>query len=315
MGWKYPLLLWLTALPLLLASAYAVLLRRPKRRLAVRFPAHPLAEAAARRVSPRRYVAPALFAGAATAALVAAAGPIAPLRTPTGHPVVLIIDVSRSMEETDIAPTRIEAAQSAAREFVRHLPRKSRVALVTFGNYASVVVPLTERREVMRDAITALRTQLRTQLGPGLLEGVRAVTGEGPAPPLAPGLPFRAVAILLSDGRASDGIAPEEAAQEARRRGVRVFTVGLGTAADPSAFRSGVFGVLDEPTLRMIADETGGRYYRADEAGRLREIYRDLARAIGWTRRPTDVSHVVAAGALALLILSIVFRLRYSPIG
>jgi len=223
-GWKYPLLLWLTALPLLLAAAYAVLLRRPKRRLAVRFPAHPLAEAAAQRVSPRRYVAPALFAGAATAALVAAAGPIVPLRTPTGHPVVLIIDVSRSMEETDIAPTRIEAARAAAREFVRHLPRQSRVALVTFGNYASVVVPLTERREVMQDAIIALRTQLRTQLGPGLLEGVRAVTGEGPAPPLAPGLPFRAVAILLSDGRASDGIAPEEAAQEARRRGVRVFT-------------------------------------------------------------------------------------------
>ena len=100
----------------------------------------------------------------------------------------------------------------------------------------------------------------------------------------------------------------EEAAQEAERQGGRVVTVGLGTAADPSTFRSGVFGVLDEPTLRMIANETGGRYYRADEAGRLREIYRDLARAIGWARRPTDVSPGVAAGGRAPPLLSLCFR-------
>jgi len=237
------------------------------------------------------------------------------LRGPTGIPVVLIIDISRSMEETDIRPSRIEAARSAAREFVRHLPKESRVALVTFGNFATVVVPLTDQRQTMINGITGLRTQLRTQLGPGLLEGVRAVTGEGPVPPLPAGASFRAVAILLSDGRASDGISPEEAAREARRSGVRVYTVGLGTAADPSTFRSGFYGVLDEPTLRMIADETGGRYFRADEAGRLHEIYRDLARIIGWTRRPTEIAHVLAAVAALLLAASVVFRLRANPIG
>ena len=231
----------------------------------------------------------------------------------TAHPVVLIIDISRSMEETDIAPTRFEAAKAAGVEFARRLPRANRIALVTFGNFVSVVVPLTADRDRVITGIDSLTTQLRTQLGTGLMEGVRAVTGEGDLPPLATG--FRAVAVLLSDGRASDGVPPSEAAQHAKTRGVRVYTVGLGTAADPSTFRSGYYGVLDEPTLRMIADETGGRYYRAEEAGRLREIYRELARVIGWTRTPTDVSSWSAAAALLLLIAAVVLRFRYVPLG
>ena len=233
----------------------------------------------------------------------------------TGHPVVLIIDISRSMEETDIAPTRIEAAKAAGVEFARRLPRASRVALVTFGNFASVVVPLTADRARVIAGIENLTTQLRTQLGTGLMEGVRAVTGEGDLPPPPTPTGFRAVAVLLSDGRASDGVPPPEAAQHAKTRGVRAYTVGLGTAADPSTFRSGYYGVLDEPTLRMIADETGGRYYRAEEAGRLREIYRDLARVIGWTRTPTDVSALSAAAALLLLIAAVSLRFRYVPLG
>lgn len=314
MGWNYPLLLWLIVLPLGLAVFYVLLLRRHLRVLAVRFPTGLLA-----RASPgargRRYLSPALFAAGTLVAMLAAAGPIVPWRTPTGTPVALVIDVSRSMEETDIAPTRIDAAKAAARDFVTRMPRSSRVALVTFGNYATTVVPLTDRRREMLDAIAALRTQLRTQLGPGLLEGVHALTGEGPLPPAQAGGDARAVVILLSDGRASDGIAPEQAAGEARRRGVRVFTVGLGTAADPSTFRSGWFGVLDEPTLRLIAEATGGRYLRAEEAGRLREIYRELARAIGWTRRPLDVSAPVAGIALSLLVLAVLARFRFAPLS
>ena len=312
MAWRHPHLLWLTALvgPLLLA--YAIALRARHRPYPVRFHADPLRRAG-RAAGRRRHLPTALFSSGLLVALLGAAGPMVPLPATTGHPVVLIIDISRSMEETDIAPTRIEAAKTAGVEFARRLPRASRVALVTFGNFASVVVPLTADRARVIEGIDALTTQLRTQLGTGLMEGVRAVAGEGDTPPLAGG--FRAVAVLLSDGRASDGVPPQEAADYARTRGVRVYTVGLGTAADPSTFRSGFYGVLDEPTLRMIADETGGRYYRAEEAGRLREIYRDLARVIGWTRTPTDVSALSAAATLLLLIAAIVLRLRYVPLG
>jgi Ca-activated chloride channel family protein len=116
--------------------------------------------------------------------------------------------------------------------------------------------------------------------------------------------------VLLSDGRASDGVPPLEAAAEAKRRGVRVFTVGVGTTTDPSRLRSGYWGVLDEPTLRAIATETGGAYYHASAANRLREVYTELARVIGWGPKPTEVTAVVAGLAAVLLAASLLLRMR-----
>jgi len=94
-----------------------------------------------------------------------------------------------------------------------------------------------------------------------------------------------------------------------------VYTVGVGTARDPRTFRSGYWGVLDEPTLRAIAAETGGEYYHASAAGRLRSIYRDLARTIGWEWRPQEVTAIVGAVAMMLLVASVLLRYRISPIG
>lgn len=302
-------------------------LRRVPARGVVNFPLlRAAAEAAAHAGPIRRHLAAAAFMLAIAVAIIGAAGPIIPWPAPTGWPVVLMIDVSRSMLETDIPPSRIEAAQAAALDFVQRLPRSTKVALVSFGNYATLVVPLTADHERVREAIRSLSVQLRTQLGNGLMEGVRAVAGEqtaaaapvAPAVPVAPDPPRsvapRAVGVLLTDGRASDGIPPLEAAQEARRRGMRVYTVGIGTAADPRTFRSGYFGVLDEPTLQAIASETGGEYFHAAETGRLRTIYRDLARVVAWERRPQEVTAVVAGIAMALLVASVVLRSWTAPI-
>lgn len=315
MTWRHPEFLWLTVCAGILVLAYAAALRSRRRPYPVRFHADPLGRAAPLADRRRRHLPTALFTAGMLIALLGAAGPVMVLPATTGHPVVLIIDISRSMEETDIVPSRIEAAKRAAVEFARRLPRASPLALVTFGNFAATVVPLTPNHDRVIDGINSITTQLRTQLGTGLMEGVRAVTGEGPlsAPPPAAG--FRAVAILLSDGRASDGIPPLEASRQAKARGVRVYTVGLGTAADPSTFRSGYFGVLDEPTLRMIADATGGRYFRAEDAGRLREIYRDLAGIIGWRRAPTEVSALAATIALLLFVAAVITRVKSIPLG
>ena len=312
MAWKQPALLWLLLALGGLILLYLSTLRRVPARGAVTFPTWAAAEAATHASRIRRHLSAAFFMLAVAAALIGAAGPVAPWRTPTGWPVVLIIDVSRSMEEPDIAPSRIEASKTAALEFVQRLPRSTKVALVSFGNYATLVVPLTPDRERLQDGIRNLTTQLRTQLGNGLMEGIHAVVGEGDAS--APPGPPKAVAVLLTDGRASDGIPPLEAAQEARRRGVRVYTVGVGTAGDPRTFRSGYWGVLDEPTLRAIAAETGGEYFRAAEAGRLRTIYRDLARTIGWEWRPQEVTAIVAAVAMVLLVASVLLRSSISPL-
>lgn len=312
MTWQHPQFLWLTALAGGLVLAYTVALRVQRRPHPVRFHTDPLRAALPARGG-RRHLPTALFSSGVLIALLGAAGPTMVLPAPTGSSVVLIIDVSRSMEESDIYPTRFVAAKSAGIEFARRLPRASRMALVTFGNFASIVVPLTSDRQRLIDGIDNLSTQLRTQLGTGLVEGIKAITGEGDLPPPAGGV--RGVAVLLTDGRASDGVPPEEAARQAKARGIRVYTVGLGTAADPSTFRSGYYGVLDEPTLRMIADLTGGRYYRAEEAGRLHETYRELARVIGWMHAPTDVSAIASAAALTLLIAAVVLRFRYVPLG
>jgi Ca-activated chloride channel family protein len=335
--WTYPALLWGLAVIAALIALYARALRRPPRHGPVAYPLGVVAEAAARAGRARRHLAAALFLAALAAIVVGAARPVVPWPAPTGHPVAVIIDVSRSMEETDIRPTRIEAARAAALAFVDGLPRASKVTLVTFGSQVTVVVPLTDDRPRLREAIGNLRTQLRTQLGTGLWEGLNAVLGETSAPPPSswlspfppsggpdprapgaapppPGRP-RAFAVLLSDGRASDGVPPLEAAAEARRRGVRVYTVGVGTDTDPAFLRSGYFGVLDEPTLRAIADITGGEYFRADEAGRLGTIYRHLAATIGWERRPTEVAAVFGGLALVLLFVSVILRFVISPLS
>ncbi len=303
---------------------YLRTLRRVPARGVVNFPLLRAAAEAATHAGPiRRHMAAAAFMLAIAVAIIGAAGPIIPWPAPTGWPVVLMIDVSRSMLETDIPPSRIEAAQAAALDFVQRLPRSTRVALVSFGNYATLVVPLTADRARVQDGIRNLSVQLRTQLGNGLMEGVRAVAGEqtaaaAPAVPITPDPlrpdTLRAVGVLLTDGRASDGIPPVEAAQEARRRGMRVYTVGIGTTADPRTFRSGYFGVLDEPTLQTIASETGGEYFHAAETGRLRTIYRDLARVVGWERRPQEVTAVVAGIAMALLVASVALRSWTAPI-
>ncbi len=312
MVWTHPLVLWL--LPALGAAAalYGRTLGRRRVREVVRFPAWPIAAAAAHGGAARRHLPAALFLAGLGAAVVGAAGPVALWPAPTGWPVVLLIDVSRSMEESDIAPSRIEAAKAAALEFLRGLPRSTKVALVSFGNYAAVVVPLTPDRGRLEEGIRGLSLQLRTQLGNGLVEAVRAVAGDADASP-GPDRP-RAIAVLLTDGRASDGVPPLDAARDARRHGVRVYTVGVGTVTDPARLRSGYWGVLDEPTLRAIAQETGGRYFRAAEAGGLRNVYRDLARAVGWERRPQELSAAAAVAAAALLTASTVLRVWSSPL-
>lgn len=311
MTWLHPSMLWLLAALGALVGLYALALRHRPARGAVAYPLWLVAEASTHAGWTRRHLPAALLLLALAAIVIGTARPVIPWATPAGTPVVIIIDVSRSMEENDVLPSRIEASKTAALEFVNDLPRQTRIALVSFGSSVTVVAPLTGDRRVLREGIRNLTTQLRTQLGTGLVEGVRAVTGEGGGSPGAgltsPDQP-RAIAILLSDGRASDGIPPMEAAQEARRRGVRVHTVGVATTKDPTKLRSGYWGVLDDDTLRAIAAETGGRYYHADAAGRLREIYRELARAVGWERRPTEVTAVAGAVAMALLVTSVVLR-------
>jgi Ca-activated chloride channel family protein len=302
MSFRWPAVLWCLGLWPVLAVAGRAWLRRRKARALV----HP----GVGWLSPHTRESWAAFGGALLLATLATARPVAPWPVPARWPVVLAVDVSRSMEETDIPPSRLEAAKQAAVEFLRRLPPGVRVGLVTFGNFASVVVRPTPDREAVAQAVWSLTTQLRTQLGAGLLEAVRVLEQEGP-----PEGDIRGVVVLLSDGRYSDGPTPQEAADRAVQARVRVYTVGIATTRPAHLLRSGFWGLLDEPTLQAIAERTGGRYYRTTHARQLRHAYQELARRSGWRWVPQEVGALFALASAALLAASVFHSLRRTPLA
>jgi Ca-activated chloride channel family protein len=314
----WPTFLWgLAALPLL-ALLYRWLLRRRSRH-AISFPSTEVAAAAMerrRRIS--RHVPAALLLVACAAIVVALARPTVPLLTPVDRSAMMLaIDVSGSMLSEDVVPTRLDAAKTAAKEFVRGLPSRVRIGLVSFAGEAILHMPPTDDHRRVYQAIDALSVRHRTAIGDGLMEAIAALPGrvrpqpDGSLPPTPPGSMPPGIVVLLSDGQNNSGMDPLAAADIARREAVTVYTVGVGSPA-PSDHAFTIGGPVDEETLRAIAQRTGGTYDRATSAERLHDIYRTLARSVGWESRPTEVTALAAglgaASLLAALVLSAVLH-------
>lgn len=308
---QWPALLWGLLLVPLLVALYVRLLRRPPRH-PILFPnALALAAAMARAGRFRRHLPPAIFLLGITAALVALARPVAPLPVPTNKVVVVLsMDVSRSMLAQDVDPNRMAAAKAAAQDFVRGLPAGLRVGLVTFSSYATLIVPPTADHARIIEAIDLLTTEFATAIGDGLLEAVWALPERIRPPdaltlaaPPARTLP-EGVVVLLSDGQSNRGVLPHEAARIAKEQQAKVYTVGVGTPEGTFLSLGGrsIWVRLDEETLKEMAEITGGSYFRTTSTTALRQAYRQLARTIGWERRPTEVSNLAAGAAAALLV-------------
>jgi Ca-activated chloride channel family protein len=289
----------------------------------------------------RRHVPFALFGGAVGALALALARPAILLDVAgLDRTIVLAMDVSRSMCSTDIRPTRLAAAQLAAIDFVAEQDDGARVGLVAFSDFAAVLVaPDPDHSEVIA-AIRGLRTGRRTAIGNGILRAIDAIAEVDPnvarstdphglehePPPVPKGAFVPDIIVLLTDGANTVGVDPLLAAQEARTRGLRVYTIGYGTpngefgapcapelspeGADgvPSAPVSGVSGgrfqsALDEGTLRRIARITGGAYYPAESAGDLERVFAALPRTEVVARETVEVS--VAFLALASLLAGV----------
>src|SRR5712692_9503903 len=314
MTFQWPLmLLGLAALPVLTA-VYVWALRRPIRAPVAHTQLALLAQAVAASPQWRRHVPAALAALALVAVILAMARPVAPLPVPAvQNTVVLSIDVSRSMLADDIPPSRIEAAKTAAREFVRAVPQGLKVGLVSFSSYATLIVAPTADRLRVLEAIDLLSTEYATAIGDGLLEAIWTLPGRqrpstpgaAAAPPTRPVPP--GTVVLLSDGQSNRGTLPQDAARVAREQDVKVYTIGVGTPEGTFLSLGGrsIWVRLDEATLMEIAEMTGGRYFHATSASELRRVYRQLSRTIGWEARPTEVS-ALAAGAAALLLVTAV---------
>ncbi len=303
-------LLALLVLPLL-AGAWA-LERRRRRRYPVRFPgAGVLAAVGSTASAWRRRVPPALLALAAVAMAVALARPEATVAVPVEQAsVVLVTDKSGSMSATDVAPSRLEAARSAASRFLERVPDELLVGFVSYATAPEAAVEPTTDREAVRATLAALSADGGTATGDALdvaLDRLEARKGrDGRVPPSA--------IVLLSDGKTTQGGDPLEAADRARALGVPVFTVALGT---PEGVLPG--GPLGRPipvppdpeTLRQIAQRSGGQAFQVEDAGELDAVYENLGSRIGTREERREVSAAFAAAGLLLLLGGVGAGLRW----
>ncbi|HLW60936.1 MAG TPA: VWA domain-containing protein [bacterium] len=317
MTFLWPLALLLYLLIPALVAWYVWLLRRPSR-VRVRYSSLDLVVQAAAAGKPwRRHVPAALYLLTLCAVIFTLARPMAPVPVPDNRTVVMLsVDVSRSMMATDVVPTRIEAAKKAAVEFVRALPRGTKVGLVSFSSYATLVTPPTDDHDRVIQAINGLALEFATAIGDGLLEAVYALPGRsrpentlGPVVPVTPPPPDTlgpATVVLLSDGQSNRGTPPEDAAVVARQLRVKVYTVGLGSPEGTFLELGGrsIFVRLDEETLKEIAQVTGGTYQRVASTTELSRVYTRLGRVIGWERKPTEISGLTSIAVAALFVLT-----------
>ncbi len=322
----WPEMLWLLLLLPLLALLYAWLQRR-RARVAQRFAAPALwRQALGRPPGVSRHVPPLLFLLALTSTIVGMARPQAVVQLPKREgTIILAIDVSGSMGADDVKPTRMEAARAAARDFVAQQPASVRVGVVSFTDSAFIVQAPTTNRETVTAAINRLQPQKGTALGRGLLTALDAIFGTasadtppgtqsapGPTPTPPPlGEHSSAIIILLTDGENNMGSDPLDAAQQAARRGVRVFTVGIGTPEGAVLHAEGmnIRTRLDEATLKTIADMTDGEYHRAKSEEDLRAIYGQVGAETVWTTEKSEITFGFAGAAIALALAAGVLSL------
>jgi Ca-activated chloride channel homolog len=299
------LLLSLAALPLL-AAAYTWLRRRPGR-YSARFPGVPvLAGAVAATPLWRRHIPAAVAALALAALALALARPHATIAVPVERAsVVLVTDASRSMLATDVDPSRMDAARSAAGAFLDGVPDELRVGAVGFSTTPSSVVAPTQDRERVRAHLASLNADGSTATGDALAQALQLLKGQGKKRPPA-------AIVLLSDGKTTTGRDPVEVAREARGAGVPVHTVSLGTSGGTITDSNGnTLPVPPDPeTMADIARTSGGDSFGVDDGDQLDAVYKRLGSQIGTRPEKREITAGFAAGGMALLLAAAGLSLR-----
>lgn len=330
MNFQWQELLWLLLVVPALVLLYLWLLHRRKK-TAVRFASVALVkQALGKGPGWRRHVPPVLMLLAVTTLLLATARPMAVLKLPSNQEtIILAMDVSGSMRAADVQPNRLVASQEAAKAFVSGLPRSVRIGVVSFAGTAAVVQAPTFSREDVFAAIDRFQLQRGTAIGSGIVlslatlfpdEGIdlSQITGARPMPPgpndkpkkiiqpVEPGSYSSAAIILLTDGQRTTGPDPMEAAKMAAERGVRVYTVGIGTKnGEIIGFEGWSMRVrLDEETLKGIANFTRANYFYAGTAEDLKQVYEGLSSRLVVETKETEVTALFAAAGAALAVLA-----------
>ncbi len=287
-------------------------------------------EAAGRGLGMRRHIPPTLFLAGLTILIVALARPQTDVSLPRIEgTVILAFDVSGSMAADDLKPTRMEAAKAAARDFVGHQPRSVQIGIVAFSDSGIAVQVPTNEQDAIFASINRLTPQRGTSLANGIfasLNAIDAAKGQAtqfyssltptPAPtptPVPKGTYTSAVIVLLTDGENNESPNPLDAAQTAADRGVRVYTVGIGSTAGSILHIDGftIRSRLDEETLQQIAQITDGTYYNAESEQDLRAIYDNLDPELVVKPEKTEVTSLFAGASILVFLIGGVFSLRW----
>jgi Ca-activated chloride channel family protein len=334
-------LLLLGIVPLLIA-VYIGMLRR--RRVGLRYSSLALVRVALPRFARwRRHLPFALFLLALTSLIFALVRPVKIVRVPTGQAtIILALDVSGSMRQRDIQPSRLEAAQAAALSFIQRQKPNTQIGLVAFAGWAELVQPPTTDQEALQIAVESLTTARGTAIGSGILKSLDAIAAIDPnvapsvsdpsrdeqATPVPKGAFAPDIIVLLTDGVATTGPVPVDAAQQAVDRGVRVYTMGFATAAGSCYFGGGGFfggggggrggggfrRGIDDATLKQIASMTDAKYYEASSAGELLNVFENLPTYLIAKHEVMEISVVFAAAGALLVALALALALRWNPL-
>ncbi len=335
MQFLWPNQLWLLLLLPLLVLLYVWLLRR-KKRMAVRYASLSIVkEAMGSGPGWRRHVPPLLLFVALALMLLAAARPVAVITLPsTQQTIILAMDVSGSMRATDVQPNRMVAAQNAAKAFLEDLPRDVKVGIVAFAGSAQVAQLPTVNREDLVTAIDRFQMQRATATGNAIVMSLATLfpndtnidlqamqnsrdrlrgasidaekKEKQPFTPVAPGSYTSAAIIMLTDGQRTTGVDPLEAAKMAAERGVRVYTVGIGTVdGETIGFEGWSMRVrLDEETLKQIANKTSAEYFYAGTAQDLKKVYETLSSRLTVEKKETEISGLFSLIAAMMAVLA-----------
>ncbi len=334
-------MLWLLLIVPLLVAGYFYLLRR-KQESALRYASLSMVKEAIGAQRFRRHIPPLLFLLALIAMLVAVARPAAVVTLPSQHQtIILAMDVSGSMRAVDVQPNRISAAQAAAKAFVAEQPSNVRIGVVSFAATASVVQTPTHNRDDIIAAIDRFQLQRGTAIGSGIIVSLATIFPDAgidvssliygryasrgvpldqagkpekpPFKPVPPGSYTSAAIILLTDGQRTTGPDSMEAARMAADRGVRVFTVGIGTTKGETIGYEGwsMRVRLDEDTLKAIADVTRGQYFYAGTSTDLKKVYESLNTRFLLEKKDMEISALFAAAAALTGLVSALLSLLW----
>ena len=360
MAFLWPGFLFLLVIIPLMIVAYIWMLRR-RRRFAVRYSSLSLVRAVLPHHSRlRRHLPFALFVLALAGLLIALARPVSITTVPTDQTtIILAMDVSMSMRFNDIQPSRLASAEQAAMSFIQRQKSTTQIGIVAFSGYSELIQPPTTDQASLLTAIESLTTGRRTAIGSGILKALDAIaevdknvapsvndpsSDAGPLP-VAPGAYVPEIIVLLTDGVSNAGPLPLAAAQQAADRGVRVYTIGFGTASGPSSFDNqqfqgggfggnngglgggrlfgsgGLFGGgggfrrgIDETTLMQIAALTGGTYYPAASADELQSVFQNLPTYLIARHETSEISVAFALFGALLAAAAVVLSQLWHPL-